>query len=102
MKECCRTHLNGQFGGDADTVESIYAMYVESVGEKLAEAKAALAAGEWAKLDVAAHTIKGNALAAGDAEMADVAIALRNSAKLQDADDSAGLVSRIEELSAGL
>ena len=102
MKECCRTHLTEQFGGDADTVESIYAMYVESVGEKLAEAKAALAAGDWGKLDVAAHTVKGNALAAGDTEMSDVAIALRNSAKLQDADDSAKLISRIEKLSATL
>lgn len=102
MKECCRVHLNEQFGGDADTVASIYAMYVESVGEKLAEVKDALAAGDWGKLDVAAHTIKGNALSAGDTPMADVAIALRNAAKLQEKGTAASLAARIESLSATL
>ena len=99
MKECCRAYLNEQFGGDADTVESIYAMYVESVGEKIAEAKTALAGSDWSGLDVAAHTIKGNALAAGDKPMADVAIELRNTAKLQESENSARLISRLEELS---
>ena len=102
MKECCRAYLNEQFGGDAETIESIYALYVDSVGEKLSEAKTALAGGDWNLLDAAAHTIKGNALAAGDKPMADVAIALRNTAKLQEKDDSAKLISRIESLAAGL
>ena len=55
MKECCKDYLNEQFGGDADTMESVYALYVESVGEKLAEAKDALAGGDWTKLDAAAQ-----------------------------------------------
>ncbi|MBR2837526.1 MAG: Hpt domain-containing protein [Kiritimatiellae bacterium] len=101
MKECCRIHLTEQFG-DAATVEAIYTMYVESIGEKLAEAKGALAGADWGKLDAAAHTIKGNALSAGDTPMADVAIALRNASKLQDAGDAAKLIERIEALSAGL
>lgn len=102
MKECCREYLNEQFGGDDATIESIYALYVESVGEKLAVAKAALAGNDWSGLDVAAHTIKGNALAAGDKPLAEVAIQLRNTAKLQEAEESAKLVARIEELSAEL
>jgi len=102
MKECCKDYLNEQFGGDADTIESVYALYVESVGEKLAEAKDALAAGDWAKLDVAAHTLKGNALAAGDKPLAEVAITLRNAAKLQATEQSAQLIAQIESLSSEL
>ena len=102
MKECCKEYLNEQFGGDAGTIETVYALYVESVGEKLAEAKAALAGGDWTKLDAAAHTLKGNALAAGDKPLAEVAISLRNTAKLQETESSAQLISQIEELAATL
>ena len=102
MKECCRNYLNEQFGGDADTIETVYALYVESVGEKLAEAKDALAGGDWTKLDAAAHTLKGNALAAGDNPLAEVAITLRNAAKLQAIEHSAQLISQIEKLQSEL
>ena len=43
------------------------------------------------------HAVKGL-----DPEMADVAIALRNSSKLADAAASATLVSRLKTLAAGL
>ena len=102
MKECCKDYLSEQFGGDAGTIETVYALYVESVGEKLAEAKDALADGDWTKLDAAAHTLKGNALAAGDKPLAEVAITLRNAAKLQAVEHSAQLISQIEELSSEL
>ena len=102
MKECCKEYLNEQFGGDADTIETVYALYVESVGEKLAEAKDALAGADWTKLDAAAHTLKGNALAAGDKPLAEVAISLRNTAKLQETESSAQLISQIEELATTL
>ena len=71
MKECCRKYLTEQFGDDTEVVDAIYAEYVSSIGAKMAEADAALAAGAWDALDRAAHTIKGNALAAGDQQMAD-------------------------------
>ena len=29
MKECCKEYLNEQFGGDAGTIETVYALYVE-------------------------------------------------------------------------
>ena len=102
MKECCKNYLNEQFGGDADIIESVYTLYAESVGDKLAEAKSALAVGDWAKLDVAAHTLKGNALSAGDKPLAEVAISLRDAVKLQAAEHSAQLISQIEGLSAEL
>ena len=102
MKECCAKYLEEQFGGDADIMNEIYGEYVSSIREKIAEADAALAASDWTRLDRTAHTVKGNALAAGDAETADVAIALRKAAALADASLSASLVDRIKKLSEGL
>lgn len=98
MKECCKVYLEEQFGGDDDLVGEIYNEYVSSVAEKLAEADNALAAAEWDKLDKVAHTVKGNALAAGDTEMAETAIALRGTAKLADATESQKLIGRLKEL----
>ena len=102
MKECCKAYLDEQFGGDADVVAEIYGEYVSSIGEKTGEAEAALAAQDWPRLDKVAHTIKGNALAAGDTEMANTAISLRKAAALQDAALASPLVDRIKELAKGL
>ncbi len=102
MKECCRKYLDEQFGGDADVIGEIYGEYVSSVGEKVGEAESALAAADWPQLDRVAHTIKGNALAAGDAETADAAIELRKAAALSDAALAAPLVERLKELAKGL
>jgi len=99
MKECCKAYLDAQFSGDAEVVNEIYGEYVASIKAKLDEAKAALSQKEWQPLDRVAHTIKGNALAAGDEEMAESAIALRSAAHLQDEATAAGLVSKLEELS---
>jgi len=99
MKECCKKYLDEQFGGDADVVAEIYNEYVSSIGVKIGEAESALAATDWTKLDRTAHTIKGNALAAGDQEMADTAIALRKAAALADVALSASLLEKIKELS---
>ena len=98
MKECCRQYLMGQFG-DEDVTAEIYGEYVASVREKIGEARTALSSGDWTLLDRVAHTIKGNALAAGDVEMSEPAIALRKTAALNDASGSEGLIAKIEELS---
>ena len=102
MKECCRKYLDEQFGGDADVVGEIYSEYVSSVGVKLAEADAALAAADWKALDHVAHTVKGNALAAGDEAMADAAISLRKASALADASEAASLMAKLKELAAQL
>ena len=99
MKECCKIYLNEQFGGDADVMNEIYAEYVSSMRVKLMEADTALAGAAWTPLDRVAHTIKGNALAAGDQAMADVAIELRSAAQLQNADQAALLINRLRGLS---
>lgn len=98
MKECCREYLLNQFG-DEDVSNEIYNEYVNSVKEKIGEAKDALSSGQWQVLDRVAHTIKGNALAAGDVEMSEPAIALRKTAALNDTDGSTELIAKIEELS---
>ena len=102
MKECCRTYLTEQFGDDAEVVEAIYAEYVSSVNAKMAEAGTALDTGTWDVLDRAAHTIKGNALAAGDRQMANAAIALRNAAKLQERDLAERHIANLRELAEQL
>ena len=102
MKDCCRTYLNEQLGDDAEAVEAVYAEYVSSVGVKIAEANAALAAGAWDTLDRVAHTVKGNSLAVGDRQMADTAIALRNAAKLQDRGQVEQLIADLKSLAEQL
>ena len=102
MKECCRKYLMEQFGDDAEVVDEIYAEYVSSVKAKTAEADAALSAGEWEALDKVAHAVKGNSLAAGDQQMADTAIALRNAAKLQERDQAEGLIADLRALAEQL
>ena len=102
MKECCRKYLTEQFGGDAEVVDAIYAEYVSSIGAKMAEADVALNAGAWDALDRAAHTVKGNALAAGDTQMAEAAIALRNAAKLQERDQAGQLIADLRALAEQL
>jgi HPt (histidine-containing phosphotransfer) domain-containing protein len=102
MKECCATYLNEQFGGDADVVNEIYGEYASSAKAKTSEAEAALAAGEWDALDKIAHTVKGNALAAGDNETAQVGIDLRRAAQLKDATVASPLVEQLKVLTAAL
>ena len=102
MKVCSAKYLEEQFGGDADIMGEIYGEYVSSIRTKIADADEALAASDWTRLDRTAHTIKGNALAAGDTETAEVAIAIRKAAALCDGSQAAALVGRIKELAEGL
>ena len=102
MKECCKLYLDEQFDGDADVTAEVYAEYASSVQGKMDEAGAALAASDWPQLDKIAHTIKGNALAAGDKETAETAISLRKVAALGDAALAAPLVDRLKELAKEL
>ena len=98
MKECCSQYLNEQCGGDAAIVGEIYAEYASSTREKITEATAALAAEEWTPLDRVAHTLKGNALAAGDGEIAQIGIELRQAALQQDGERCAALIKSLEKL----
>ena len=102
MKASCKRFLDEQFNNDAEVVGEIYAEYVASLQEKLGELAASVDAADWDLLDRLAHTVKGNALVAGDTETADTAIALRRAAKLQQEAEARQLVARLRELSAEL
>ena len=97
MKQCCKDYLMEQFG-DEDVVNEIYSEYVKSLQEKLPELEAALAAENWTALDPLAHAVKGNALATGDTDMANVAIELRIAAKMSEKATATALMAKVREL----
>ena len=97
MKKVCNDFLMEQFG-DQDVVNEIYEEYAKSAKEKIAEADAALTSENWTELDRIAHAVKGNALAVGDNDVANVAIVLRNAAKLSDKTEAAALIEKLKEL----
>lgn len=97
MKQCCRDYLMEQFG-DEDVIKDIYEEYVNSIREKLPEFETALASENWQTLDHLAHAVKGNALAVGDTDIADVAIALRSAAKLSEKDTATSLYEKLKAL----
>ena len=101
MKQCCKDYLMEQFG-DEEVVNEIYSEYSKSVQEKLPELEAALTAENWSVLDQLAHALKGNALATGDNDMANVAVSLRIAAKMSEKENSRALLDKLEELARDL
>ena len=101
MKQCCKDYLMEQFG-DEEVVAEIYAEYAESIREKLPEIEEALAAGNWSALDSLAHAVKGNALATGDADIANAAIDLRVAAKMSEKDAASSLIAKIKGFAQGI
>ena len=99
MKQCCKDYLMEQFG-DEDVVNEIYAEYVTSIREKIPEIEAALTAENWSSLDSLAHAVKGNALATGDNDVANVAISLRIAAKMAEKDTASSLFAKMKEFAA--
>ena len=97
MKQCCKNYLMEQFG-DEEVVNEIYSEYSKSVQEKIPELEAALTAENWSSLDQLAHALKGNALATGDTDSANVAISLRVAAKMSEKDNARVLLDKLKEL----
>ena len=97
MKQCCKDYLMEQFG-DEEVVGEIYAEYASSIREKIPELESALASEDWSALDQLAHAVKGNALAAGDNDSANVAISLRIAAKMSEKDTSRSLLDKLKVL----
>lgn len=102
MKQCCKDYLAEQFGGDEDVMNEIYEEYVRSVAEKIGELKVAAEKTDWILVDRLAHAMKGNALAAGDAEMAETAIGIRKSAALKEAASCQSGIDRLVSLQGEL
>jgi HPt (histidine-containing phosphotransfer) domain-containing protein len=82
--------------GDEEVVNEIYAEYARSLQEKIPELENAIAQQNWNGLDSVAHAVKGNALAAGDTDIANVAIAMRTSAKMSDGGSARTLLEKIK------
>ena len=97
MKQCCKDYLLEQFG-DEDVAGEIYEEYVKSIQEKLPELETALTSENWPALDQLAHAVKGNALATGDTDMANEAIALRVAAKMSEKNTAQSLLAKMKEL----
>ena len=76
----------------------VMARIVNSIHEKVPELEAALAAENWASLDSLAHAVKGNALATGDNDVANVAISLRVAAKMSEKNNATSLFEKLKEL----
>lgn len=89
MKKCCEDWLKSQFGDDPETIQAVYAEYVETIADLKQQLAAARAGGDPAALDRVLHTIKGSAAMAGDAELSALAQNARgtNDAALLDALD---------------
>jgi len=98
MTDEIKAWLNEQFAGDAETIAAVWGEYVRSMGEKFPEARAALAASDFEKLDRLAHTMKGDALLVGDKPMAEAAIALRDASKAADSAAAAQAIDRAAQL----
>ena len=97
MKQCCKEYLMEQFG-DEEIVNEIYEEYSRSIQEKLPGLEAALNAENWAALDPLAHAVKGNALATGDTDVANVAIELRSAAKMSEKEAANALFGKLKAL----
>ena len=98
MKEDSRQWLNEQFGEDAETIAVVWEEYLRSTTEKIAEAKAALAAFDFPLLDRVAHTLKGNALMVGDQQSTTAGLALRDAAKASDPAAAEKAIASLEAL----
>lgn len=101
MKQTCIDYLTEQLG-DRDAAAEVYAEYAASFRKKLAEAEERFAARDWKNLDFAVHTLKGNALSAGDKEAAETAVELRGAATLADEEKARLLLARLSKMAEEL
>ena len=95
MKECVKKWLSEQVGDDEFLLQTLYEDYRGTLVKQLDQARADMAAGDYAALDRTAHAMKGATLTVGDEEMLQAVLALRDAAK---ASDLAGAVSASVQL----
>ena len=100
MTEGVAKWLDEQFGGEQEIIREVYAEYLRSSAEKIAEGRAARTAEDYPLLDRIAHTLKGNALMVGDQASADAAVALRDASKVSDGKAADSALDRLAALDA--
>lgn len=99
MKTMVETWLKGQFGDDAELLESVYGEYRQTLAGLLDDLSAAMAAADRERIDRTLHTIKGSAAMVGDAETSSLAQAAR---ALTDEAALRAAASRLRALCADL
>ena len=92
MKPCCEEWLKAQFGDDRETIEAVYAEYVETIAGLRRELAEVRTSGDATALDRVLHTIKGTAAMAGDTELSALAQSARGT------DDPALLDSLLQQM----
>ena len=80
MKQSCEAWLRAQFGDDQETIDAVYAEYVETVAGLRKELAEVRVSDDATSLDRVLHTIKGTAAMAGDTELSEKAQAARGAA----------------------
>ena len=85
---------------DEEMLQSLYADYLSTIDEGIADMRNQLAAGDFATLDQTAHTMKGATSTVGDREMFDAVIRLRDAAKASDPAAASSAAAEIETLRA--
>ena len=97
MKASCEAWLKEQFGDDRETIETVYAEYVETMAGLAKELAAARASGDPKTLDRVLHTIKGSAGMAGDAELSELANKSRTAGNEAMLDEVARMLADLTE-----
>jgi len=100
MKACCEKYLGELLGDDVDLMFEIYEEYVRSVHEKKSAFVEALNAENWESVKDILNSLKGNAFASGDKEMAETAAFAIEAAIQHDKEACLKQIARIEELAA--
>ena len=85
---------------DEELLASLYADYLFTFDDVITSARLQIASGDFAELDVTAHTLKGASLAVGDTEVYEASLVLRDAAKASDAAGVASAEEAIESLRA--
>ena len=85
---------------DEEMLALLYGDYISTLDVEIPKACALAAAGNFAELDVTAHTLKGATMAVGDTEMYDTVIKLRDAAKASDGASASDAASMLVALRA--
>ncbi|HEX2066976.1 MAG TPA: Hpt domain-containing protein [Candidatus Thermoplasmatota archaeon] len=85
--------LLDDLGGDAEVVKELVQSYLEEAPRLLAEARVALAAGDAAALQRAAHTLKSTSATFGALELAESSQAIEQAARAGEVPAAAALAA---------
>ena len=92
-----QNYLSEEFAMDSDEIAEMVGFFLESLSEIASNAKTAMAAGDFAALAAAGHSLKGAAANIGAKQVSALGTALDAAAKDEDASLCAAKTAEIEE-----